>query len=128
MPVDEVLALNQVQKIPEIQISAESIAQPHTFYTCPTDKKALFIGMVIATGVASGETLHLRDPTDSFDVHDWNPLSGVGDWWAKLTGVGIGIPTEFELLAGDVIKTTETGVPLTTGISNVVGKILELPA
>lgn len=127
MPVDDIIPLNQTQRIPEIKIDEESTTQPHTYYTCPTGKKAFFEGVVMCTTRAASPQASLRDPSDTFDFIVWNGTAISGDnEQLRSLAEGVSRRVKLRLDAGDVIKTAQSVG--TTAQFIVIGKVLELPA
>ena len=123
MPVDRLEPLTTAQKIQEIQINSRTTTQPTEHYECPAGKKAIFNGFVQCTSIGASAETQLRDPKDGFNIVEWGATSLANGRLA--TGLKATI-TNFQLEAGDTIKTTQD-TPATNAEFNVVGTILELP-
>jgi len=127
MPVSTVNTLNQVQKIPETALNERVVLQPNTYYTCPSGKKARVSGTITCTGRGAAAEAYLRDPSDSFNYAKWVVTgSAVDVEGTRVLRVDQALTFDFELDAGDVIKTTQDAG--TNAEFNVNLKILELPA
>ena len=122
-----IIPKDSINRIPEIAINARSVVQPTTFYECPANKKAIFIGTVQCTGRGAAGQARLFDPSQIFYHASWVTNTPSANRQAiNSLFVGEAIPIVFELDAGDVIKTDQnTG---TNAEFNIVGKILEVSA
>jgi len=114
--------------IPEIPINSRIVIQPGIHYTCPAGKKAIFTGTVACTNRGAAAEARLRDPTDSFNLAEWDRSAVAVSYTESYFALAHGqtIPITIELTAGQEIKTTQDVG--TNAEFNVVGKILELPA
>jgi len=128
------VALNQVQKIPEVPIIPRRIVvQPHTWYTCPAGKKARVFGRIMCTGRGAASTVDFDFPEftkyrwtggtldSTFDYLNNRPLS-----LANPDAIASEFPFEIELAAGESIQTNQnTG---TNAEINLNAEVFETPA
>jgi len=127
----QIIARNQVQKIPFTSITGRVVIQPNTWYTCPTGKKAVVKGRLQCTGLgaaanvdfnAAGILMFRWNNTDTpIAAEDYinspQSLSAGSDQFAFF---------DIELAAGEAITTTQnTG---TNGEINLFGSVQETPA
>jgi len=118
------------QKIPEFPINDRIVLQPHTWYTCPANKKAIVKGRVQCTDRgAAASAQFLAAGTIMFQ---WNTAGGiVGDYLEAPRSLTTGQGGQFalfdiELAAAETIETDQnTG---TNAEFNIWMKIQESPA
>jgi hypothetical protein len=125
MPVSRVTPLNQVQRVSELQIVDTIVLQPHTWYTCPTGKRARVIGVVVCKNTGAAANARFRVAGEIYAT--WVATGGtiepslIVDLFP-----GVIIPFEVILEAGETIQTTQsTG---TNAEFFIDAKVLELPA
>jgi len=127
-------ASNQVQKIPEFEINDRIVLQPHTWYTCPVEKKAIVKGTVVCTGRGAAATADFDVATITMFRWDKATIIVPTETWdylntpLELTTHKGGQTARFdvELSAGDTIETNQnTG---TNAEFNVFAKVQETAA
>jgi len=118
-----------VQKIPEFEINDRIVLQPHTWYTCPANKKAIVTGRVQCTGRGAAGVAHF----EAAGVIMFTWVAGgtiVGSWDEVPRNLKDALDQfalfEVELAAGDIIETTQDVG--TNAEFNVWSKVQETPA
>jgi len=53
------VALNSVQKLPEIDLKGNEVVQPHVWYTCPAGKKAIVQGRAMCSNLGAATEVDL---------------------------------------------------------------------
>jgi len=104
---------NVAQKIPTFEINGRVVVQPHTWYTCPTGKKAIVKGRVQCTGRGAAASANFL--VSGILMFVWNQSSNpssVTNWFISprslTTGAGGTFALfEVELAAGEIIETTQ---------------------
>jgi len=112
MTLPQIIARNQIQKIPTVSINTRLVGASLIFYTCPTGKKASLKGSAIMTGLGAASEVRLH--ANGISIMEW-------------TAVVI-VPRMFEigLAAGETLaKSQDSG---TNGEVNVSAEVLETPA
>jgi len=124
---------NTANVLPEIAITGRVVLQPHTWYTCPTGKKAIIKGYVVCTGRGSASTVDLdlagiteirwTGATFSNDI-DYDGVqrlnvSQLGNSHVKMTFA-------IQLAAGETVETNQNSG--TNAEINMNANALELPA
>jgi len=120
------------QKIPEFPINDRIVLQPHTWYTCPANKKAIVKGNVKCTG--RGAAAIARFEAAGIILFEWIVSTapvGQTDYINtpdRLSTFGGGQTAFFdlELAAGDIIETTQDAG--TNAEFDVLMKVQESPA
>jgi len=122
---------NTANVLPEIAITGRVVLQPHTWYTCPTGKKAIVKGYVICTGLGAAATVDLDLAsvveitwnTDAFSVdinYDMNNRLRVS------VQRRIKMYFEKQLAAGETVVTSQSSG--SNAEINMNANALELPA
>ena len=103
---------NVAQKIPTVEINARVVLQPHTWYTCPTGKKAIVKGRVQCTG--RGAAANADFVVAGVVMYSWINTNNTNDDLTisrprGLSTVEGGMLAEFEveLAAGETIVTQQ---------------------
>jgi len=98
-----------VQKIPKFEINDRIVLQPHTWYTCPTGKKAIVKGRIQCTGRGAAASASFE--AAGVIMFTWVSGSGSIGWEQSPRALNDGSDEfalfEVELSAGDIIETTQ---------------------
>ena len=101
------VALNSVQKIPEIQILDQIVVQPHTWYTCPAGKKAIVKGNCVCENAGAAATCDLD--FNGVSHAEWQAVGGRTDQnIPQDLAIGVKFDFEVELSAGQTIITDQS--------------------
>jgi len=117
------------QKIAEFEINDRIVLQPHTWYTCPANKKAIVSGRVQCTGRGAASTANFS--ISGVIMFVWVVGSGSLGWEQSPRALNDG-SDEFalfdgiEMSAGDTIVTDQSSG--TNAEFNLWAKIQETPA
>lgn len=99
-------ALNQVQKIPEIQILGVIVIQPHTWYTCPAGRKAIIEGTCVCQNAGAAATLDLNFAGTSH--YEWQAVGGRTDEnIPQDLALSVLVHFKVELAAGETMQTSQ---------------------
>lgn len=130
MTLPQIISRNQAQKIQSFEINDRVVLQGHTWYTCPTGKKAIVKGRVQCTG--RGAAADASFNAAGVEMFAWDRSTAVigssEDNPRALTTANGGQLAffEVELAAGDTITTTQnTG---TNAEFNVWASVIETDA
>ena len=120
---------NVAQKIPTVEINARVVLQPHTWYTCPTGKKAIVKGRIQCTGRGAAANADFNVAgilMFQWDRNTSTPLPADDNPRGLTTADGGQLAHfEIELSAGEIIETTQnTG---TNAEFNVWASVQETP-
>jgi len=116
-----------VQKIPEFEINDRIVLQPHTWYTCPTGKKAIVKGRVQCTGRGAAATASFQ--AAGVTMFTWTAVATPQGWETSPRNLSDQTDEfalfEVELSAGDTIETIQNVG--TNAEFNVWAKVQETP-
>ena len=134
MPVDRLEPLGSLQKIPwNVIINDRKVLQPHTWYTCPTGKKAFAKATLSCDSTGASSEAYLE--VNGVRIRKWGAGGGLSGYGTNaITGAGAGLSgkmpentlavIEFSLNAGETIETTQDG-GFTNASFNVLLEIQE---
>ena len=107
MAIAQLISRTQVNTLPNIAINGRVFSgQPHTWYTCPTGKKAIVKGRTSCLQQGAATTMQLRAAGE--DIAQWVVSSCVTDNTNPFfLCIGRYHDWEIELEAGDIIQTTQ---------------------
>lgn len=118
-----------VQKIPTFEINDRIVLQPHTWYTCPTGKKAIVKGSVQCTDRGAAANASFEAAAVVMFIWDRNTAL-IGNWQDNprvLTTINSGQLAffEVELSAGQFIRTIQNSG--TNAEFNIFASVQETP-
>jgi len=128
MALPQIISRNVAQKLAGISITARVVLQPHTWYTCPTGKKARVKGTVQCTGF--GASANTSFNVSGVEMYRWNGTGATKNYLEsprdlQVVDGGQMALFDIELAAGDIVETTQnTG---TNAEFNVWADVEETP-
>jgi len=116
--------LGTPQTIPTIDIKARVVLQPHTWYTCPTGKKAIVKGSATCTGTGAAANTTLR--IGGVTVRRVLSAGGATNWWFRDLAPDVNFTFEGQLDAGEIIDTIQDAG--TNAEWELIAEVQESPA
>jgi len=132
MAIAQLSSRNQANVLPEISITDRIVLQPHTWYICPTGKKAIVKARIQCTGRGAAATATMR--AAGVNMFTWvagAAIAGTDPYREVPNNIGISnFPISYEFIiplsAGEQLETIQSSG--TNAEFNLWGNVLELPA
>lgn len=105
--VNKTTPLNQIQKIPTIQILRQDTSgHPITYYTCPAGKKAIIEGKATCLGIGAAATVDIN--AAGISICEWQSAGGgTLIQVPQDLAVGVEFPFRVQLAAGETLTSSQ---------------------